>query len=229
MIRAVVGAEAWKLVTLRAFPVAFGVGVLVPLALLLINRAAGGEGVLAFAGLPGGAVGAVVLGVVVISGEYGNGQITTTLAAVPRRWVLLLGKAFVVVVAVGVLAAVAVGVVVGVEGSWGADGVLGRALGTVVYWVLTALMAFAVAVVARSGLVPVVVFAVNGTVVSASYLLLRVTPLAMYLPDVAGVRMFAGADFHGEALPPVTGGLVMAGWAAAAVVAAGVVFARRDV
>ncbi|GAA2658299.1 MULTISPECIES: ABC transporter permease [Actinosynnema] len=228
MIAAALAAEARKLVSLRAFPVAFGVGVLVPLALLLINRAAGGEGVLAFAGLPGGAVGGVVLGVVVISSEHGNGQLATTLAAVPRRWVLLLAKALTVVVAVAALAGTAVATVLTVEGSWGADGSHGRAAGTVVYWVLTALMAFAVAVVARSGLVPVVVFTINGTLVSVSYLLLRVTPHAKYLPDLAGVRMFAGADFHGEALPPVTGGLVMAAWAAAALAAAGAVFARRD-
>ncbi|WP_177154378.1 hypothetical protein [Actinosynnema pretiosum] len=62
---------------------------------------------------------ALGIGVVVISGEYGNEQITTTLAAVPRRWVLLLGKGF--VVAVAALAAVAVGV----EGSWGRAGCSG--------------------------------------------------------------------------------------------------------
>lgn len=197
----------------------------------------------AFSAAPLGTVAAVVIGVVAISSEYtvnspdagGGRQIGTTLTAAPRRLALLGAKALVVVLLVVAAAAVALPLSLSlahavVGGPVVVDGVWARAVGASVYWALTALMAMAVTVLTRSGIVPLIVFIANSSVVSISLLLSMVTPLAYWLPDSAGIALFSG-DLHVAAdriLDPVTGGLVMAAWAVALLVVAAVVLIRRD-
>lgn len=113
----------------------------------------------------------------------------------------------------------------------GGDGVPGgRWLGAAVYAILTALIALAITVLTRSGVVPLIVLVANGSVVSISFLLSKVTPLARYLPDLAGMRMIADGDRMAveDALAPLPGGLVMAAWTAALLAVAAVVLSRRD-
>lgn len=103
-----------------------------------------------------------------------------------------------------------------------------RAVGAVVYWVLTALIACAVTVFTRSGIIPLALLIVNSSLVSFSLLLTRVSPLARYLPDVAGAQM-VNANYPAQnMLGPLAGGLVMSAWTAGLLVVAAVVFARRD-
>ncbi|MGW4498227.1 hypothetical protein ACWENR_06365 [Micromonospora sp. NPDC004336] len=196
--------------------------------------------------LPVGAVGAIVLGVVVISSEYrsnpvdagGGRQISTTLTCTPRRVAVLVAKVIVVTVTTGVLASVTVPAAVLVShtllGEHGrplgdlVDSIGWRIFGAVVYLVLTALLACALTVLTRSGIVPLAVLIANTAFVSVSLLLTRVTGWARYLPDVAGTQM-VHPDYPAEdMLGPVAGGLVMAAWTVVMLVVAAVVFARRD-
>ncbi|MEU6719009.1 ABC transporter permease [Nonomuraea sp. NPDC046802] len=193
-----------------------------------------------------GVIGVIVLGVVVIGSEYtpttkdagGGRQIAVSLTATPNRGVLLAAKAIVLALVSGVLASVTVGagilISLALLGSHaGSPGEVLAALGwrpagAVAYWVLTALIAFAVTVMTRNGVVPMVVFIVNTSVVSVSFLLSRVTSLAKYLPDVAGAQMFARNYPVEVRSEPLVGGLIMAAWAAVLLAVAAGVFIRRD-
>ena len=92
------------------------------------------------------------------------------------------------------------------------------------------LIALAVTVFARSGVIPLIVLIANSSVVSLSFLLLQVTPLARFLPDLAGIRLFARESFAAfdDVLDPLTGGLVMGAWALGLLLVSAVVFTRRD-
>lgn len=194
-----------------------------------------------------GVVGAVVIGVIVIGSEYtadraesgGSRQITTTLAATPQRVPLFIAKALVVVVFVVLTAAVTIpgsvalagGIIgeVGVE-TVGAEEAAVRALGAALYWMLMGLIAFSITVLTRSGVIPLVVLIANSSVVSFSLLLTNLTPLAHWLPDMAGRNLFGFPTEYAVpgGLAPVPGAIVMAGWALVLLVVAALVFRRRD-
>jgi ABC-type transport system involved in multi-copper enzyme maturation permease subunit len=246
-----VSAELRKLVGLRAMWVAVGAALLPAPAIALLNVA----GALAairdgrndgsdagFYELAFGAVSAVILGVTAMSSEYTSGgedsaasrQIVTTLTSVPSRWRLLAGKAGALVVVVSVVALVTAALTLTVTriglGAHAAPlGALApRVAGVVVYWVLMALLAFAIATLTRSGVVPLAVLIVNSSVVSIGQLLTKVTPVATYLPDTAGARMFIHHVGSPVDIAPLTGGLVMAAWVLALLAVAAVAFHRRD-
>lgn len=236
---AAVAAELRKALTLPATLAALAVAVLGPVALAALTASQDPDGSAAEAALaaaPLVMVGAIVLGVVAVSSEYSGGrQIASTFAAMPRRLTVLGAKVAAVTVLVASAAAVsfpasllAARLVAG-PGP-GSDDVLGRAAGAGVYAVLIGLIALGITVLTRSGVVPLIVLVANGSVVSVSFLLYQVTPLARFLPDLAGMRMVAGEDRIAidDALAPVPGGLVMAAWTAALLAVAGAVLARRD-
>lgn len=201
----------------------------------------------AFSAVPLGTVGAVVLGVVAISSEYtansddaGDGrQFTTTLTATPRRHAVLAAKTLTLALlvlgatAAAIPASLAVSHLI-IEDATPASTLtghlVGRALGAGLYWLLTALMALAITVLTRNGIVPLIVLIANSSLVSFSLLLSQLTPLARYLPDLAGTRLFAHESLVAvdDTLDPRLGGLVMAAWAAGLLVIAVVVFTRRD-
>ncbi|GAA0220518.1 hypothetical protein GCM10010492_18210 [Saccharothrix mutabilis subsp. mutabilis] len=214
-----VRAEALKLVTLPSTHLAAGVGVLGTTAVASLNARVSPDA--GFTALPFGTIGVIVLGVLIATGDG-----PTAVLCVPRRGVLLGAK----VVVLAVVSAVLAGVTVLAAVPLSALGGLGwRVAGVVVYWVCSALIAFAVGVLARNAVVPLVLFIVNSALVSVTFLLTKVTPLAAYLPDVAGAQMFA-RDYPAEGmLSPVAGGVTMVAWAVGLVLVAGVVFARRDV
>jgi hypothetical protein len=103
-----------------------------------------------------------------------------------------------------------------------------RGAGLTVYWLLMGLIALSITLLARNTLVPLVVFTVNGGLVSFSLLLSRVTNLARYLPDVAGLRLFTTDTALADPLPLALGAIVMAAWAVTLLTAACLVFVRRD-
>lgn len=199
----------------------------------------------AYSAVPLGTVGAVVLGVVAMSSEYtansadaGSGrQITATLAASPHRVGLLGAKALTVVLLVAVTAATTIPASVGVAHLVigdsateviGVGDALVRSLGATLYWTLTGLIAFAITVFTRSGIIPLVVLIANSSLVSFSLLLTNLTPLAYWLPDLAGRKLFVGMPTV-EGGPGVeTGALVMAAWTFGLLAIAGAVFSRRD-
>ncbi|WP_423465019.1 ABC transporter permease [Promicromonospora sp. MS192] len=197
-----------------------------------------------YAAVPLGTVGAVVVGVIAMSSEYaanssdaGAGrQITASLAAVPRRGHVLTAKALAVALLVAATAVVTVPVSAGVAALVIGDAgdalplgvALARMLGAALYWILTGLIALAVTVLARSGLVPLVVLVANSSLVSVSLLLTTVTPLAHWLPDLAGRRLLGGLSTVEGGLDAGPGALVMAAWAFGLLAVAGVVLSRRD-
>jgi ABC-2 type transport system permease protein len=245
-----VQAEFRKLLGLPSSWVAIGLGLLLAPAVVLINasyvRQALATGTLTgiydigYPELVVGAIGPIVLGVVAASSEYTSGgehapdarQVVTSLVAMPRRGRFLAAKATVVAaLAAGtaVLSAIATTAAVhGVLGGAAPPFAPDRLAGVVVHWVLTALLACALTVCLRNGIVPMTVLILNGSVVSVAFLLSRLTDAAVLLPDVAGARMFVRDIDLPVLLPPVVGGLVMTAWVAALLGLGALVLRRRD-
>ncbi len=256
-----VAAELRKLATLPAARFGLAAALAGPVAVTTINArlyAGSSWGIddpavqASFDSAPLGAIGAAVVAVVVVSSEYAHArraagsprQISASLAATPGRWRLLGAKLAAVAAATGLVAAVTtlVSLVAGhlaageqLPAGSGTD-VLARSAGVVLFVTFTAVAASSVTVLCRSAVIPLVMFIGFSSVVSPTVLLARVTTLAHYLPDSAGLRMFVGdsavadggIDPLASPLGPLAGGLVMAAWVAALVVTAAVAFARRD-
>lgn len=256
-----VSAELRKTVTLPGSLAAGAVAMLGSTGITLLNAMSVGDALrsgrpelvgytssaeAAFSAVPLGTVGAVVLGVIVVSSEYtanraeagGGRQIAATLTATPRRLTVLTAKAAVVVFLVLATAALTIPaclvlahLIVGELGTATALGsTVARAAGAALYWTLTGLMAMAITVLTRSGFVPLIVLIVNSSLVSVSVLLLHVTPLAYYLPDLSGMRLFADdpAGTFAGALDPLAGGLVMTAWTVGLLALSFGIFTRRD-
>lgn len=248
----VIGAELRKAVTLPAIWLGIagmvaGTLVLTVLNAMTVKKAAAGTSSspfeAAYAIAPLGTVTAVIIGVLVVSSEYvagtaeaGSGkQILATLCAIPGRAKLLIAKVATVSVVVLLASAVTLPANVAVARMVIGNGhetvtvmqALNRCLGAVIYWVLTALMAAAITVVARNGVIPLLVLIVNSGLVSVSYLLTKVTGLAHWLPDMAGRRLFG--DLSEGGLDAARGGIVMAAWTLGFLLVAGYVLAKRDV
>lgn len=187
-----------------------------------------------------GLLGPMILGVVVVSSEYtstgqdapGARQLTATLMAVPDRLRLLTAKTTALVLVVTAQGAVTATATVGLTQLLHGDHVPppapARVAAAVLYWTLTALLAYAITLIARNGIVPLTLLIINSTVVSVSYLLTKVTDLAAYLPDIVGARMFLrGPDFP-VAIAPATAGLVMTSWVVGLLAVGALLFHRRD-
>jgi ABC-2 type transport system permease protein len=187
-----------------------------------------------------GVIGPMILGVVVVSSEYtstgqdapGARQLAATLTAAPNRLRLLAAKTTALLLVVTAQATVTTAATLTLtrllHGEHAPAPAPARIAAAILYWLLTALLAYAITLITRTGIVPLTVLILNSTVVSVSYLLTRVTDLAAYLPDIAGVQMFIHrADFPVE-LAPVTAGLVMIAWVVALLTVGAVLFHRRD-
>jgi hypothetical protein len=187
-----------------------------------------------------GLIGPMILGVVIVSSEYTSTgddaprarQLTATLIATPDRLRLLGGKTVALVLVALGQAVVTAAAVIGLTQMLHGDHVPvpgpGRVVAAVLYWVLTALLAYGITLIVRNGIVPLTLLIINSTFVSVSYLLTKVTDLAAYLPDIAGARMFIrGPDFPVD-MAPVTAGLVMTAWVLALLGAGAFLFRRRD-
>ena len=103
-----------------------------------------------------------------------------------------------------------------------------RVAAAILYWVLIALLSYAITLITRNGIVPLTFLIINSTVVSVSYLLTKVTDLAAYLPDIVGAQMFLHTADFPVRIPPVTAGLVMTAWIAVLLAIGAVLFHRRD-
>ncbi|MGX2993313.1 hypothetical protein JNUCC64_03300 [Streptomyces sp. JNUCC 64] len=243
MLRAL-RAEGHKLLTLPSAWLAVALGVLLPAGIAALNaRSSHGPGGVdaGFTELGmGGAIGAIVLGVVAVSSEYtsedeesaATRQIAATLTAAPARLVNLAAKLTAVgllVLAVATAAAVATFTAVRLaRGEPVADITVGRVLGAQVYLLCTAWLALAVTVLTRNGVVPMAVMIANVSVVSVTYVLSKLTDAAHYFPDVAGPHMFLRDTATEAHFAPVTAGLVTVAWVTAVLLPAAVVFCRRD-
>lgn len=245
-----VHAELRKLVGLPTAWVGLVLGSLLAPAVVLLNapytRRAIAAGTLTDTANLGlrdlgvGLIGPMILGVVVVSSEYtstgedapGARQLTATLVAVPDRLRLLAAKAVALVLVVAaqavVVAAATSTLTQALHPDHAPTPAPARLAGAILYWTLTALLAYGLALVTRNGIVPLTLLIINSTVVSVSYLLTKVTYIAAYLPDIVGTRMFIrGADFPVD-IGPMTAGLVMTAWVVALLGVGAVLFRRRD-
>ena len=181
------------------------------------------------------------LGVLVVSGEYSSGMIRATFAAVPRRLPVLIAKAvvFTVVVGVSMIAAsvvaflVAQAVLSGYRPTFSlSDGsTLRIAVGTGVYLTLVGLIGSVLAWIVRS--TPGALVATFAVILVVPILLELVFPswgtyIAAYLPTGAG-QSFSTSLAAPHALSPWTGLAVMVAWVVAGMVAAGAVLRHKDV
>jgi hypothetical protein len=251
-------AELRKAATLPAVWIGLAVALLGSIAVTVLNSLAVGRALAdgrtgavsftspfdtAFAIMPLGTVGAVVIGVVVFSSEYtannadagGGRQVLTTLIATPQRLPVLCAKAGTMLLFVLGIAAVTMPITAGVAHviidrpeTVGLGEAVLRCLGGTLYWELSGLMAFAITVLLRNGIIPLIVLILNSSVVSVSFLLTKLTALAFWLPDIAGRRLFGDVPTVDGGPGAVPGGIAMTLWALALCGVAGLVFARRD-
>jgi ABC-2 type transport system permease protein len=191
-----------------------------------------------------------VLAVLVISGEYSTGMIRTTFAAMPRRWMVLAAKAAVLtgLVLAAAVVAVAGSLVAGRlllagNGFTAAHGfavvslahgaTVRAAAGSVLYLALVGLLSLGIATIVRDSA------AATGTVLGVLY----VPPIAAlflgsrptwqhwverYAPTNAGLAILNTTGVRGLVIGPWAGLGVLAAWAAAALLAAGVLLRLRD-
>lgn len=181
--------------------------------------------------------GFLVLGVLAATSEYHGGQVRTTLTSVPRRIELFVLKAAVLAAASASVAAVAVTAGVAVarfslpDAPMPGGGATVRAVaGASSYLMLTALLAYAVAMTARRTVPAVTVLVCLYFVVGP--LLRDRTSTVAYLPETAGSRLWlpttdASADV-GADLTRAEGAAIVVAWAVAALAVALVAFRRRD-
>ena len=190
-----------------------------------------------------------ILAVLVISGEYSTGMIRTTITAMPRRITMLAAKSVVVtslVLAAGTIAVLgsllAGGLILPGHGFTPAHGypalslgdgpVLRAAAGSVLYLALIALLSLGVATIVRdSG-------AAIGTVLGLLYLspifaAVVSSPhwhndIERYAPMSAGLTIQATTGLRGLPISPWGGLGVLAAWAAAALLAGGLLLRLRD-
>ncbi|MFJ3034344.1 ABC transporter permease [Curtobacterium pusillum] len=177
-----------------------------------------------------------VLGVLIITGEYGTGQVRSTFTADPRRTGVILAKAAVLAVTTFVVSAVSIwiGVAIsaalqagkGVRADLADPSVFMPILGASVYVTLLALLAYGIGLLVRSSaggiaitlgilLVLPIVLSLFASVLQAQWLM----DVFRFLPDQAGTQLYAYSA--GDAVQQ--DGVVLNGWGGFAVLAAEVV------
>jgi ABC-2 type transport system permease protein len=197
-----------------------------------------------------------VLGVLIISGEYGTGMIRSTLTAVPTRLPALFAKALIFAVVTFVVSALAFAIVVpisvallsgkGLEVDLGDLDYWLALLGAVGYLVLVGLIAFSIGAIVRNtaagiavtlGLVMAAPIVLNiiGSLTDLTWL----SNITTVLPSGAGDALYSyPGDAGGAAAAPVVEGLwtlepwqglaVLAAWVVALFTTAAVLLKRRD-
>lgn len=182
-----------------------------------------------------------VFGVLVVTGEYGTGMIRSSLAAAPRRWPVLVGKAIVfaavalIATEIAAFAAFFVGQAfldsqhIGTTPA--ADGVLRSVVGTGLYLTVVGLIGTGIGFALRS----------TAGAMATLFGLLLVLPVLgealpsdwgdkinPYLPTNAGQQLLAVHPAAGAALSPWGGFAVFCGYALAALLLGGYLLRRRD-
>ncbi|MGO3170126.1 MAG: ABC transporter permease [Bavariicoccus seileri] len=240
-------SELSKLNSLPFIWVACAAGLIVPNVIAIITSLSGSPGAsvdTGFSELSVGALGAIILGGIAIGSEYvtegedsaSGRQITTSLIAIPSRIRLLIAKFGAIALSTMVLAIFAVASVfitfLLLNGSEvltiNADMFI-RIGGVIVYWIFLALFTFGLTVLTRNAIIPISIMVINSSGVPITYLLTQMNPLATYLPDMAGQKMFTRGVDTGLELAPIAGGAVMGVWVFVLLIIAGITFFRRDV
>jgi ABC-2 type transport system permease protein len=204
---------------------------------------------ISFTGVYLGQAVVAVMAVLVISSEYSTGMIRTTLAAMPHRLSVLAAKAAVVtalILAAGTIAMLgsllAGRLILPGHGfapahgfpplSLGDGPVLRATAGSVLYLALIALLSLGAATVVRDAAVAIGVvlgllylFPIVAALVTDQHLQRHLEQLA---PMTAGLEIQATTGLRGLPLSPWAGLGVLAAWAAAALLAGGLLLRLRD-
>jgi len=173
------------------------------------------------------------LGVVLIGGEYATGMVRVTLTAVPRRIAVLAAKAAVLTVVVLPAAAIAVVGCALLGGVSLTEATVVRAVGgSVLYLGLIALLALGTGVAVRDSTTAI------GVVLGLLYVLPILAQvvtnhawqrhLLQISPMSAGLAIQSTRDLQDLPIAPWAGLGVLALWAVGALIAGGLVLARRD-
>jgi len=204
---------------------------------------------LSLTGIQFGQAVVAILAVLTVSNEYSSGMMSVTLAAMPRRQVVLAAKAILLAALVLVAGAVAVfgsvlaghlilpghgfTVARGFHPVWLSYGpTLRAASGSVLYLGLIALMSLGVAVIVRDSAVSI------GVVLALLYLFPIILSfignehwqhrLERWTPTVAGLTIQDTTGLRSLVITPWAGLGVLAIWATAAMLAGSLVFRFRD-
>ncbi|MBT1617657.1 ABC transporter permease [Curtobacterium flaccumfaciens pv. poinsettiae] len=176
-----------------------------------------------------------VLGVLIITGEYGTGQVRSTFTADPRRTGVILAKATVLAIATFVVSAVAtwIGVLIslpllagnGIEPEVSDPSVFLPILGSSVFLTLLALLAYGIGLLVRSSAGGIAItlgllLVVPGVLALMSGLMKVDWPMdiAAFLPDSAGGQLYAYS--YDGASTVDNSGVVLNGWGGFGVLAA---------
>jgi hypothetical protein len=176
-----------------------------------------------------------VLGVLIITGEYGTGQVRSTFTADPRRTGVILAKATVLAVTTFVVSVVAtwIGVLIslpllagnGVEPELGDPSVFLPILGSSVFLTLLALLAYGIGLLVRSSAGGIAItlgllLVVPGVLALMSGLMKVDWPMdiAAFLPDSAGGQLYAYS--YDGASTVANSGIKLNGWGGFGVLAA---------
>lgn len=184
----------------------------------------------------------MVLGVLVITGEYSTGMIRASFTAVPKRLPVLWAKlavfgavSFVLMVPAVLIAFAGSQAILDrhhiLQISLGSPGVLRSELGGAVYVMLVGVFALAIGAIVRNTAGGIAAFAAVFFVIPP---LMNILPtswnnaISQYLPSNAGRQLFS---LHHSAhnLKVLPGGLLFLAYCAFAVAVAGVLLVRRDV
>ncbi len=231
-----VAAESVKLRTLPAVCATI-VGTITAAIALAAAIAASATGALdavqvTLATVPFLQVGTILLGVLAVATEYQGSQVRTTLTATPNRTVLLAGKTLAYLVTATITSAVAVGaglataaITLAVRDTTTLEDVSAwPVVGAALYLMLIGLLGFALTVLLRSLIPPLVSMLV--LVLIASPLLAGSTEHARWLPDRAGSLLYLPDG--DPVLTAGTGVLVLIAWIVTIATAATVTFLTRD-
>ncbi len=197
---------------------------------------------IALAGVNVAQLAIAVLGVLVITAEYSTGSIRSTLTAVPKRlpvlWAKLIDYAavsFVVMVPAVLVSFFASQAILGrhdiLQVSFTAPGIARAVLGGAIYVAMVGVFALAIGAIVRNTAGGIATFAGIFFVLPPLMFTLPQSwndAISQYLPSNAGRQIFA-LDHASHTLTPLAGGLVFAGYCAAAIVIAAVLLHRRDV
>lgn len=243
-----VSATGWLLLSAIVLTVALSAVV----ALVVSYRSTGsGEDItkLSLAGVYVGQAIVAIFAVQSISGEYSTGMIRVTLTAIPRRRILLAAKAAILTAlilaagALAVLGSVLAGrLILPGNGFTTAHGyallslahgpTLRAAFGSVLYLALIALLSLGVATAVRESAIAIglvlgllYVFPILAALVTDPHLKHHLQQLA---PMTAGLAIQATTNLHHLPIAPWAGLGVLAAWAAAALLAGGLLLRLRD-
>ncbi|WP_433291683.1 ABC transporter permease [Actinoplanes sp. CA-030573] len=233
-VRAAAAAEWVKMRTIPDVAVAFGLTVLLIVAVSAATAGADSPDRVhsALLGVQAGQAVVAVWAVQMLAGEFGTGTIRPAFVAVPRRHVVLGVKALLLLG--GVLTAAVVSVTTCLLAfSAGASGGIRAAAGSVLYLGLIALLGLGVAAIMRSAV------ASAGVVLGLLYLVPVVMGMfadpgierAIYRigPSTAGLTVLSTVDLDSLPIGPWAGLGVAAAWAFGALAAGALIVGARDV